>query len=112
MYRSAAVVANICIYASIDETNPIAIIVPVEPALKKLADSIGVEGHGIGDLVHDPRIPGAVLKEMQAVGKKSGLASMEIISGVVLADDEWTPQNVSFSYEMFVVRMLMKNRIW
>ena len=37
----------------------------------------------------------AILKEMQAVGKRSGLASMEIISGVILADEEWTPQNVS-----------------
>lgn len=96
MYRSATVVANICVYASIDETNPIAIIVPAEPALKKLADSIGVQGHGIGDLVHDPRVQSAILKEMQAVGKRAGLSSMEIISGVILADEEWTPQNVSF----------------
>jgi long-subunit acyl-CoA synthetase (AMP-forming) len=88
-------VANICVYASIDETNPIAIIVPVEPALKKLADTIGVEGHGIGDLVHNERLQAAVLKDMQAVGKRAGLASMEIISGVILADEEWTPQNVS-----------------
>ena len=94
MYRSATVVANICVYASIEETNPIAIIVPAEPALIKLADTIGVEGHGIGDLVHDARIQGAILKEMQAIGRKAGLASMEIISGVVLADEEWTPQNV------------------
>jgi len=30
---------------------------------------------------------------MQAVGKKSGLASIEIIVGVILSDEEWTPQN-------------------
>jgi long-chain acyl-CoA synthetase len=82
------------VYASIDEVKPIAIIVPAEPALKKLADSIGVQGHGIDDLVHDPRMQAAILKEMQAVGKRAGLANIEIISGVVLADEEWTPQNV------------------
>jgi len=88
------VVANICIYASTTETHPIAIIVPAEPALKKLADAIGVTGHGIGDLVYDERIQQEVLKQLQAVGRKGGLAGIEIITGVALADEEWTPQNV------------------
>ena len=94
VYRSATVVANICVYASITETHPIAIIVPAEPALKKLADTIGVQGHGIGDLVYDERIQQEVLKQLQAVGRKASFAGIEIIAGVVLADEEWTPQNV------------------
>jgi long-chain acyl-CoA synthetase len=88
-------VANICIYASITETNPIAIIVPAEPALKKLASTLGVEGHGIEDLVHHEKIQTEVLKQMQVVGKRAGLSGMEIIVGAVLSDEEWTPQNVS-----------------
>lgn len=68
---------------------------PAEPALKKLAEAIGVQGHGIGDLVHHEQIQQEVLKQLQAIGKKSGLASIEIIVGVVLSDEEWTPQNVS-----------------
>ncbi|KAF7888042.1 uncharacterized protein EAF02_002583 [Botrytis sinoallii] len=74
VYRSATIVANICIYASISETHPIAIVVPAEPALKTLAESIGVEGHGIGDLVHNESINREVLKQMQTVGKRAGLA--------------------------------------
>lgn len=95
MYRSATIVANLCVYASITETNPIVIIVPAEPALIALAKSLGVEGHGIGDLVHDPKIQEEVLKSVQAIGKKAGLSSMEIVVGIVLADEEWTPVNVS-----------------
>lgn len=30
---------------------------------------------------------------MQAVGKKAGLAGMEIIVAVILSDEEWTPDN-------------------
>lgn len=30
---------------------------------------------------------------MQAAGKKGGLSGIEIIEGVALADEEWTPQN-------------------
>ncbi|KAM3080025.1 long-chain fatty acid-CoA ligase [Clarireedia jacksonii] len=96
VYRAAAVVANICIYASITQTHPIAIVVPAEPALKKLAESIGVEGHEMSDLAQNKAVRQEVLKQLQAVGKKSGLASIEIIPGIVLADEEWTPQNVSF----------------
>jgi long-chain acyl-CoA synthetase len=63
--------------------------------LKKLADAIGVQGHGIGDLAYNERIQQEVLKQLQAVGRKAGLAGIEVITGVVLADEEWTPQNVN-----------------
>ena len=81
-------------YAATNHDKPIAIIVPAEPALKKLAHDNGIEGHGIEDLVHDKNLNGLVLKEMQNVGKDGGLAGIEIIAGVVLSDEEWNPQNV------------------
>jgi len=93
VYRAATVVANICVYADQQKTKPIAIIVPAEPALKKLAESIGVQGSGLEDLVHNKQVQRAVLKELQQAGKIGGLSGVEIIDGVVLADEEWTPQN-------------------
>ena len=95
VYRSATVVANICVYADVERTKPVAIIVPAEPALKKLAERIGVEGHGIEDLVHNKKVQDEVLKELQQAGRSGGLSGIEIIEGTVLADEEWTPQNVS-----------------
>jgi long-chain acyl-CoA synthetase len=95
IYRAATVVANICVYANEQKTKPIAIIVPAEPALKKLASSIGVEGNGLEDLCHNTKVQNAVLKELQQAGRAGGLSGIEIIDGVVLADEEWTPQNVS-----------------
>ena len=95
VYRAATVVANICIYADQQKTKPVAIIVPAEPALEKLASQIGVQGSGIGSLVHDKKVQDAVLKELQQTGRAGGLSGIEIIDGVVLADEEWTPHNVS-----------------
>lgn len=95
VYRSAPIVANICVYAAADRQKPIAIIVPAEPALKKVAGAEGVAGDHLEELVHDKKINSAVLKQLQQAGQKGGLASFEIIEGVVLADEEWTPQNVS-----------------
>jgi len=98
IYRAATVVANICVYAASDRNKPIAIIVPAEPALKKLAHENGIEGHGLEDLVHDKKLNGMVLNALQTAGKDGGLAGIEIIEAVVMADEEWTPQNVSILF--------------
>ncbi len=99
-------VANICVYAATDKNKPIAIIVPAEPALKKLAAQNGIEGHGMEDLVHDKKLNDLVLKEMQATGRNGRLAGVEIIDGVVLADEEWTPQNVCYLALLFFVALV------
>ncbi|GAB7348338.1 hypothetical protein MBLNU459_g6312t1 [Dothideomycetes sp. NU459] len=93
IYRATSVVANICVYAASDKNKPIAIVVPAEPALKSLASENGIEGNGLEDLCHNKKLNGIFLKNMQAAGKKGGLNGIEIIEGVVLADEEWTPQN-------------------
>jgi long-chain acyl-CoA synthetase len=95
IYRSAPVVANICVYADVQRSKPIAIIVPAEPALKKLAATIGVQGEVLEQMVHDKKLQAAVLRELQAAGRAGGLSGIEIIEGVVVVEDEWTPQNVS-----------------
>lgn len=94
IYRSATVVANICVFADDSKAKPIAIIVPAEPALKKLAQANGIDGSTLEELVHNKKLNGAVLKELQNAGRAGGLAGIEIIEGVVLSDEEWTPQNV------------------
>jgi long-chain acyl-CoA synthetase len=95
VYRACPVVGNICVYAQPDKNKPIALVVPAEPALKQLASQNGIQGEGLEDLCHDEKVNAAVLKEMQSTGKKGGLTGIEIIEGVVLSDEEWTPQNVS-----------------
>ena len=62
---------------------------------EKLAERIGVEGSGIEDLAHNKKVQDAVLKELQQAGRQGGLSGIEIIEGAVVADEEWTPQNVS-----------------
>ncbi|KAH0552853.1 hypothetical protein GP486_006946 [Trichoglossum hirsutum] len=93
IYRAATVVLNICVYVATDKSKPIALIVPAEPALKKIAADNGIKGDHLESLVHDKKLQGLVLAELQAAGKRGGLAGIEIIDGVVLVDEEWTPQN-------------------
>ncbi len=81
-------------YAAEDKAKPIAIIVPAEPALKKLAAEHGIKGNGVEDLVRNEKLQGIVARELQDIGRKAGLAGIEIVEGVVMDDEEWTPQNV------------------
>ena len=94
-YRSNPIVGNICVYADTTQTKPVAIIVPAEPALKKIAKEHGIEGTGIEDLSHNKKLNPIVLKEIQNTGRQAGLAGVEIIDGLVMADEEWNPSNVS-----------------
>ena len=47
--------------------------------------------------MHSEKLNGIVLKELQAAGRQGGLVGVEIVDGVVLADEEWTTANVSSS---------------
>ena len=96
VYRSSPVVGNICVYAAEDQDKPVAIIVPIEAALKKVASENGIEGDGIESLVHNEKLKAIILQQLQTAGRAGGLKGIEVISGVVLSDEEWTPQNVSF----------------
>lgn len=112
VYRAATVVANICVYADQQKAKPIAIIVPAEPALKKLAAANGIPGESLEELVHDQKLQTLVLKELQAAGRAGGLSGIEIIDGVALADEEWTPVNVSFFFSLLFPLECGRSSTW
>ena len=99
IYRASPVVQNICVYAAPDKSKPVAIIVPVEAALQKLAGTHGMsKDASLETLVHDKKLNSVVLKELQKAGRDGNLSGFEIINGVVMSEEEWTAQNVSLIY--------------
>ena len=44
-----------------------------------------------------------MLKELLKSGKEGGLGGIELVDGVVMSDEEWTPQNVSIF--LFLLRI-------
>ncbi|KAL1975809.1 hypothetical protein VTN31DRAFT_4201 [Thermomyces dupontii] len=93
VYRASPVVANICVYAAEDQYKPVAIIVPAEPALLKLAADNGIKEEPVEKLISNEKVKSLVLKELQNYGRQGRLKGIEIIDGVVLAEEEWNPQN-------------------
>ncbi|KAF5370975.1 hypothetical protein D9757_009894 [Collybiopsis confluens] len=116
-YKSCNYVANICVYASQDAKQPIAVVIPHEVNLRHgLEKDSGIDASkSLADLCHDPKVAQVVLKECNAIGKKNGFKPMEILQGrggvgrgtnipvvafhgrsafaVILTPEEWTPEN-------------------
>lgn len=93
-YKSCQYVSNICVHATTDAKNPIAIIIPHEAHLRTGLSSAGVDSKAdIETLCKDKKVKELVLKECNAAGKKAGFKPMEMLCEVVLTHDEWTPEN-------------------
>ncbi|KAK6533883.1 long-chain fatty acid-CoA ligase [Arthrobotrys megalospora] len=92
VYRSCSYVQNICVYADTQKAKPVALIQPHEVNIKKLASDLNINGE-LEAIVHDSKIQAAVLKDLLTVGRRGGLAGIELIDGVVISDEEWTPQS-------------------
>jgi len=92
VYKACNLVSNMCIYASSSIKQPIAIIFPHEANLRHV---LGEEhAHkSLDELCHEQHVIDLVLNDCNAVGKKNGFKSIEVLEGVVLTSEEWTPQN-------------------
>ncbi|KAH8988981.1 long-chain-fatty-acid-CoA-ligase [Lactarius hatsudake] len=91
-YKSCNYVSNICVHATPDATQPIAIIVPHEGHLRAALPE--EDPHApLASLCASAKVKALVLKECNAAGKKSGFKSIEMLQAVVLTADEWTPES-------------------
>lgn len=95
VYRMSSLVANICVYAAEDRQKPVAVVVPAKAPFMNLAKDNGIQLDYFEDLINSAEMHSIALKELQLAGRKAQLSSFEIIEGIALDGEEWTPQNVS-----------------
>jgi long-chain acyl-CoA synthetase len=95
VYRGTQTITNIMIYADSEHSRPIAVIMPNQTVLVEKMKGLGVDERSI----HYARtVRSLILKDLQSAGKRSGLTGMEIVSDVVITDEEWTPLSVSLKH--------------
>ena len=104
IYKACTLVSNICVHASQDAKQPIAIIIPHEVHLRHFLESKslpGVDPQGnLATLCHNPKVQEAVMKECNVLGKKNDFKPMEMLEAVILtADRKSTRLNSSHSGE-------------
>ena len=69
---------------------------PAETTLNKFVASKGLApaDMSLESLIQEKKVVDAVCAELLAVGKRGGLTGIEMIQGLVLVPEEWTPENV------------------
>ncbi|KAG5643653.1 hypothetical protein DXG03_000533 [Asterophora parasitica] len=96
-YKSCNLVANICVHATPDAKQPIAIIIPHEAHLRHALQqnsSLKVDASAsLADLSTNDKVRDLILKECNSVGKKNGFKPPELLQDIVLTPDEWTPES-------------------
>ena len=95
-YKTSHYVANLCVHATSESQKPIAILFPHEVHLRQaLAANAGLPAPDtdIHELCKDAAVREFYLRELQTIAKKNGFKSIEVVQGVVLTPDEWTPES-------------------
>lgn len=87
---------NVCVYAFPQKAKPIAIVVPEEKALRELVEKrkIANKHTDLAVLTGNKYVKDAVMEDMLTAGKHAGLQGIELVSGIILSSEPWTPDNV------------------
>ncbi|RKF80480.1 Acyl-CoA synthetase FUM16 [Golovinomyces cichoracearum] len=95
VYRTSPLVLNICIDAKSNFSRPSAIISPSAPAIIQLATAQGIRNAHKSQFLflNSTPVKQLILRELQNVGRKAGLASFEIVDHIVIVEEEWTPES-------------------
>ncbi|KAF8968685.1 long-chain-fatty-acid-CoA-ligase [Flammula alnicola] len=94
IFKSCNLVGNICVHATPEAKQPMAVIIPHEAHLRSTLEAKGLDAtRSLGDLCADPAVQELMLKDCNAIGKKNGFKPMELLQAVVLSPDEWTPES-------------------
>lgn len=91
--KTHGVIDNMCIFADSTKNNTVAVVVPVQSVLEKLAmnNDITETNMSLGELCADKRVIAAVLKELQLHARRCGLSRWEIPAALHLSKELWTP---------------------
>jgi long-chain acyl-CoA synthetase len=100
IYRSNKYVLNICCYADENKVKPVGIILPNEPQVRELIYKLGLAKDAksadhleIAKFLHNKKLTHELTKSILETGKSGGLTGIELILGVVVVDEEWTPES-------------------
>jgi len=90
-YKSSSLVSNICLYASSDARQPMAIVFPREDALRTELERAGhseLVKHELEDICHEKVVSDLICKDLNRIGRSSGYATMELLHCVIVIPEE------------------------
>ncbi|KAF9470857.1 acetyl-CoA synthetase-like protein [Pholiota conissans] len=110
IYKSSDFVSNLCVHVEPGAAYPIAILSLHEPnvrhAISQSYDAAisRLEGAPLSTLTSCPYVRHLVLNSCNDIGHKNGLKGTELLHGIVMTPEEWTPENGLVTAAMKVKR--------
>lgn len=92
LYKSNKYVNNICVFADSEHAKPVAVAVILDSVLSEIAKENGVD-EPAHKLPFNKKVKQAVIKSLQDTAKECDLRPVEWIAGIVITDEEWTPES-------------------
>jgi len=93
VYAKGKFVAQAFVYGDSLKAFLVAIIIPDEEVLVPWAKHQGIAGNSLADLIKDPKVKDAILKDMVKVGKDLGLKSFEQVKDIHLDSTLFSVEN-------------------
>ncbi|CAD6188376.1 unnamed protein product [Caenorhabditis auriculariae] len=87
------IVDNICVYGSSHEESTVALIVPNQKNLEKIAEEVGVTSKDLADLCSNSKVVDAYKKKLDDHAKSSKLTRIEIPAAIHLCPEIWTSES-------------------
>jgi long-chain acyl-CoA synthetase len=85
------IVDNICVYGNSHEGFCVALVVPNQKHLEKIAEEVGEKSRDMIDMCSNDQVTVAFLKKLQEHGKKDKLSRSEMPLAIHLCHEIWTP---------------------
>jgi len=101
-----------CAYADDTLDRPVALVQADEHAIMAKAKDLGISGD-FGSVCKDGKMRQVVLESLNAEGKKVGLGSLEVLAGVALIAQPWSPDDGTLTATLKLVpnRVKVVNKV-
>ena len=84
-------VDNICVYGNSHEAFCVALVVPNQKHLEKIAEEVGLESREMADMCYNDQVNAAFLKKLLDHAKAGKLSRAEMPMAIHLCSEIWTP---------------------
>ncbi|KAL6727052.1 hypothetical protein Aduo_008967 [Ancylostoma duodenale] len=87
------IIDNVCVYGCSLEANTIALVVPNQKHLEKIAEEVGEQSRDLKTMCRNEKITAEFLKRLNEHAKKSKLSKIEMPIAIHLCEEIWTPDS-------------------
>ncbi|CAO3633263.1 unnamed protein product [Cunninghamella blakesleeana] len=93
IYKSCIYAMNVCVFADPLFPRPVALIVPIEEALRRLAIENDIQEKDWEKLCLHKGVTKLILNDLLEQGRQGGLKSAELLFDIHICNEEWSTDN-------------------